>query len=369
MSKNLSQIVADLFAKPMEGNELLSQVQRLGDELRKVAHGDDTMSGKFLGLLESFRTIIPDEKQRYQAVLQALSTTSKLSRQEIVQAINSQLVELKIVENGLMPSQQSWRDALKGMESRALQLKGEMEQLRARLAQLEGEEKSVQAGIASQEKDLASAEKTVKELFATIGAEITLLSKKILDLTGEPPALPPTPPVVQPTLPAAQPAPSAPQPAARPEPVKGSAPEKKKDEEKVELKVAPPPADTKFRRKCPMCGGPFNLLQLEQKWQCFTCAYEETADEIAGEGEEEDEAQEAPEPLELEEQSAGTASSVVEQADPHKEPAGSQKRSSAVGGQPGPKKKPCPLCKKKMVWHPAARAWRCPSCYYEKRGG
>ncbi len=367
MSKNLSQIVTELFAKPMEGKELLSQVQRLGDEIRKVAHSDDTMSGKFLGLLESFRTIIPDEKQRYQAVLQALSTTSKLGRQEIIQAINSQLVELKIVENGLMPSQHSWRDALKGMESRALQLKGEMEQLRARLAQLEGEEKAIQAGIAAQEKDLASAENTVKELFANIGAEISLLSKKILDLAGETPTAPPTPPVAQPPLPAAQPAPSAPQPAVRPEPVKGSAPEKKKDEEKVELKVTSPPADTKFQRKCPMCGGPFNLLQLEQKWQCFTCAYEETADEVESAGEEEDETKNAPEPpIDLEEQ--GAASSVAEQADSNKDPAGPQKRSSPVGSQPGTKKKPCPLCKKKMVWHPAAKAWRCPSCYYEKRG-
>ncbi len=283
MSKNLSQIVTDLFAKPTEGEVLTSQIQRLGDEIRRVTHGEETMSGKFFGLLESFRTIIPDEKQRYQAVLQALSTTSKLSRQEIIQSINGQLVELKIAENGLAPLQQSWRDALKGMEARAQQLKGEMEQLRARIAQLEGEEKTVQTGMTAQEKDLAAAEKTVKELFASIGEEMTSLNKKILDLTSEAPAAEAAPPDAKPASPAIEPPPPAvqtpspaEQPAAKKDSRKHGATGKKKDsEQKIEIQAALSPEDTKFQKKCPMCGGPFNLLELENIWQCFTCAYEE----------------------------------------------------------------------------------------------
>ena len=115
VSKNLTQIVAELFAKPMEGKELSSQIQRAGDEIRKVVHSEETMFGKFRGLLESFRAIIPDEKQRYQAALQALSTTSKLSRQEIIKAFGGQIEELNALERAAAPTQQAWREGLKGM--------------------------------------------------------------------------------------------------------------------------------------------------------------------------------------------------------------------------------------------------------------
>jgi chromosome segregation ATPase len=255
MSKNLSQIVADLFAKPTEGKELSSQIQQLGDEIRKVIHSEDTVFGKFRGFLESFRTIIPDEKQRYQAALQALSTTSKLSRQEIIKTINGQIEELKIVGTGLMPAQSGWRDGLKAMGSRSQQLKGEIAQLRERLTQLESEEKAVQSGILAQEKDLELAEKTVKELFANIGAEISALNKKVEELTADATEAEPAPP------------------AAQPSPKKE--PQKKDSEQKIEIPASPLPEDTKYQRKCPMCGGRFNLLALENIWQCYTCGYQE----------------------------------------------------------------------------------------------
>ena len=162
--------------------------RRLRDEIRKVIGSEDTVFGKLRGLLESFREIIPDEKQRYLAALKALSTTSKLGPQEIVKAVNSQLEELKVLEKGLMPTIPGRRDELKAMEARSVELKGEIARLRERIAELESEEKTVLSGIAAREKELELAEKTMKDLFADIGAEITSVKKKVEELTDEAPA-------------------------------------------------------------------------------------------------------------------------------------------------------------------------------------
>jgi chromosome segregation ATPase len=153
MSKNLSQIVADLLAKPTEGKELSSRIQRLGVEIRNVVQSEGTISGKFRGLLESFREIILMSSS-VQAAIKALSTTSKLSRQEIIKAINGQLEELKIVEKSVMPSLPAWRDELKATEARTQERKGEMAKLRERIAQLENEEQTALARRGGQEKDL-----------------------------------------------------------------------------------------------------------------------------------------------------------------------------------------------------------------------
>jgi chromosome segregation ATPase len=255
MSRNISEIVADLFAKSTGGEDQSFRTRRLRDEIKKVIGSEDTIFGKLRGLLESFREIIPDENQRYLAALKALSTTSKLGPKEIVKAVNGQLEELKVLEKGLMPTVPG-RDELKAMESRSQQLKGEIAQLRERMARLESEETTVRTGIFAREKELELAEKTVKDLFADIGAEITSLKKKLEELTAE--------------APAAQALPQG-------DPLKNDIPGGKKGggEQKIGTKAASPPEDTKFQRKCPMCGGRFNLLELEKKWQCYTCAYEE----------------------------------------------------------------------------------------------
>ncbi len=98
----LSRIAADLFVKTKGGEELSSKIHRLRDEIKKIIESEDTIFGKFHGLVESFREIIPDEKQRYNAAIKALSTTSKVSRQDIAKAVNNQLEELKILEKGLL---------------------------------------------------------------------------------------------------------------------------------------------------------------------------------------------------------------------------------------------------------------------------
>ncbi len=262
MSEDLARIVTQLFAKPTNGKELSAQVQHLGEEIRKVIQSENTVFGKFLGLLESFREIIPDEQQRYLAALKALSTTLKLPPQEIKKAISGQLDELKILEKGLVPTQHAWRDELKGMEARSQQLDGEMTQLRERIKQLESEEKALRSAMSVREKDMALAEKTVRELFASIVAEVSAFNKKVSELTVDAPA----------AQPAASSAQAVPQMGSQQNVAAGTG---KSGEQTVEAGAAQAKQDTKYQKKCPLCGGPFNLLEYQNIWQCYSCAYEE----------------------------------------------------------------------------------------------
>lgn len=357
VNRNLSEIVADLFAKPTGGEDPSSRTQRLRDEIKTVIGSEDTIFGKLRGFLESFREVIPDEKQRYHAAFKALSTTTKLGPQEIVKAVNSQLEELKILEKGLMPALPGLRDELKAMESRSQQLKGEIAQLRERITLLESEEKAVLAGMAAREKERELAEKTMKDLFADIGAEITAVKKKVEEYTAESPAAQPSPSAGQPTPPAEQPGPKK-------EPQKNDVPSEKKGggEQNIEIQAAPPPQDTKFQKKCPMCGGRLNLLELEKIWMCYTCAYEEAIqNEVQSTGEEKSE--------------APVSEPIVDRSPSFVEPPGSiageyhgsRMRTAPSDEQPSFRKKTCPVCSKKMFWFPNQRAWRCPSCHYERR--
>lgn len=350
MSKSLSQIVADLFAKPAEGKELSSQIQRLGVEIRNVVQSEEAVFGKFHGLLRSLQEIIPDEQQRYQAALKALSTTSKMSRQEIIKAVSAQIEEMKIVEKSVLPSLPAWRDELKAMEDRAQERKGEIAKLRERIAQLENEEKTVLAAKAAREKDLETAEKSIQDIFANIRAELASLTKMVEELPAGAPEAQPTPGAAQ----------SAPQTA----PVKTDVPAEKKGSE---APAASAPVDPKFQKKCPMCGGQFNLLELQNIWQCFNCAYEEpaaggsqTAREVKHEP------MKAPVPAPDLWPDPDQPASFVEPLADMSEYQRPTKTSSSSGKQPI-KKKPCPACKKKMFWYPEENAWRCPDCNYERR--
>jgi len=253
----------------MDGKDASLQAQHLGDAVRRIIQRDDTLYGKFRGILDSFRAIIPDEQQRYLAAIQALSTTAKLNRDEITAAINRQVDELKLIEQGLTPFLVSWRDTLKAMEARQQAIKAELAQLRDRITQLENEDRSLVVMKLAREQNLALAEKKISGIFASIGAELQGVSRKMAELPGDVPAppaavqpVPPTaPPVVQ-TAPAKSAAPA--------EPVGGV-------QEKSGITLPPAPVDSKFQKKCPMCGGQFNLLELQNLWQCFTCGHEESA--------------------------------------------------------------------------------------------
>ncbi len=345
MANDLSQIITDLFASSTDGEELSPKVQHLRDEIKKVVESEATVYGKFRGLLLSLRQAVPDEKQCYHAALLALSTTLKLSRQEIVKAVNAQLEELKILEKGLMPSLPDWRDELKAMEARSKEMQGEMAKLREKIAQLESEEKKVLTGMAAREKEIGLIEKTTREFFAGIRAEITSIKNKVEEFTAEGPA--------------AQPAPPAVQPAPRKEPEKREVPAEKKVgvKQAIEIKGSPPPLDSKWQKKCPMCGGQMHLLEFETMWQCFNCGHEESTKE-GGQGASGSLSAPEPAPAPAVDPPASMTSG---------EYGGSKKGASLSAEQPSTKKKTCPVCRKNMYWYPDTKAWRCPSCHYERR--
>ncbi len=177
-SEILSRILADLFVKSKEGEGLSSKIHHLRDEIKKVIASEDTIFGKFRGLVESFREIIPEEKQRYHAAIQALSTTSKLSQQEIVKAVNDQLEELKILEKGLMPALPGWRDEFKVMEAKSREMQDEISKLREKIGQLESEEKGILNGMAAREKEMELVEKAVGRTLRGYGGGDNLYQEK-----------------------------------------------------------------------------------------------------------------------------------------------------------------------------------------------
>src|SRR5512143_1169273 len=263
MNEILPRIVADLFEKTKGGEELSSTIHRLREEIKKVIESEDTIFGRFRRLVESFREIIPEEKQRYNAAIQALSTTAKVSRQDIVKAVINQLEELKILEKGLLGTPSGWRDELKLIEAKSREMRDEISKLREKISRLESEEKEILKGMAAHAKEMTLVEKAVGELFTDIAAEITHINKKVQEFTAESTAYQPTPPknIFKSDIPKEE---------------KGS------DEQKSESRESSAPQDTEWQKKCPMCGGRMNFHINEQKWKCYSCAYEEAKEERRG---------------------------------------------------------------------------------------
>ena len=351
MNKSLSQIVEDLFVKSNGGEDLSAKIHRLRDEIKKVSESEDAIFGKFLELLESFQEIIPEEKQRYHAVIKALSTTSKLSQQDIFKAVNNQLKGFKTLEKGLMPALPSWRDELKAMEAKSKMVREEISKLRDKIVQFESEEKEILNGISGRQKEIEVIEKAIRELFTDIGAEITHIKNKIEEFTAESAAGQPIPPK---------------------DSMKSDMTSEKKggSEKKSEIHRPSAQQDMEWKKKCPMCEGQMNYHSIEKIWLCYTCAYEELdKDEVQVKSEEKSEDTNTPEP-------APASESIIDPSPPFavsssppssKESQHSKKESSPAHNQTWTKSKTCPVCHKKMYLYPEERTWRCPSCEYERR--
>jgi len=349
-SEILHRLAADLFVKLKTGEELSSKIDRLRNGIKKIIESEDTIFGKFRELLESFEGIIPEEKQRYNAAIKALSTTSKLTSPEIVKAVSSQLEELKALEKGLMPALGSWRDEFKEMKVKSLEIRDEISKLREKIRRLENEEKAILNDMVAREKEMEPIEKAVEELFTEIGEEITEIKKKVEEFTSESAASQPIPPKAS---------------------VKSSIPVKEKevDEQKTEMFESSAPKDTEWEKKCPMCGGRMSFLARDEMWQCYTCAYEESKqDEVRDKGEGRDEYPNAP-------KSTPASKSIFDPSPAPSTPLSSQasnevqkskKGSSPSHNQPSGKKKACPACREKMDWYQEEKAWRCSYCGYSR---
>lgn len=354
MNKALAKIAADLFAKSKGGEDQSSKVQRLRGELKKVIERDDTIFGKFRVLLESFREVIPDEKQRYHAAIKALSTTSKLSQKEIIKAVNDQIEELKVLEKSMVSAGPGWRDELKSMEARSKGIQTEIAGLKERIAKLESEDAELLKGIAEREKDAELVAKSLRELFAEIGSEIALIKTKVEEFIATESAAAAPPPPKEPV--------KAPAPAQAEN--KAAVVEKKAAAEPlIEIQAASAQPSSEFQKKCPMCGGLMNFHKNERMWMCYSCAYEEAAsDDDLSQSREKSPPSSPFAPAPTSWPASGPSASAKEED----EESGADQGSSSASNEPTDKK-PCPVCKKTMYFFPRDKAWRCPSCYYERR--
>ena len=349
-SEILYRIASDLFVKSEGGEALSSKIDRLRDGIKKVIESENTIFGKFRELVESFEGIIPDEKQRYNAAIKALSTTLKVSRQEIVKSVNNQLEELKTFEKGLMPVLPGWRDEFKEMKAKSLEIRDEISKLREKIGRLESEEKGILNDMVGREQEMELVENAVGELFTDIGAEITYIKKRVEEFTSESAASQPIPPR-----------------ASIKSDISGK--EKGGGEQKSEIRESSAPEDTEWKKKCPMCGGRMSFLTKDEMWQCYPCAYEEsTKDDVLDKSEEKTEHPNAPKPTPASKPIFDTSPPLAAPSAPlsSNEIQKSKKGSSPSNNPPSGKKKACPVCREKMEWYQTEKAWRCAFCGYAR---
>jgi ribosomal protein L37AE/L43A len=398
-SKILSRLVVDLFVRAKGGEELSHKIRRLRDEIKKVIESEDTIFGKFRGLVESFREIIPEEKQRYSAAIKALSTTAKISRQEIVKAVGNQLEELKILKKGLLGTSPGWRDGFKAMEAKSREMKDEISKLQEKIARLQSEEKQILSDMATREKEMEVVEKAVEELFTDIAAEVALISKKVEESAAASAVSQPAPiedslvdDILSDKKGGGQKNESSQSYERQNSELQKSCPmcggimnfymkekmwrcyscayeelkEEKINPQKSETRETVVPQDTKAQRICPMCGGHMDFNFEGQVWICYSCAHEESSPSgyIWNTREDESEPEAAP-------AGESTFDPFPDLATPSTSPSSSKhqeaNRESSSKKQPFFKKKPCPVCHKKMNWNQTDGAWRCPYCQYERK--
>lgn len=253
----LSQITANLLSRSKGSEEPSFNISRLSEEIKKEIAGHDEIFAKFQGLIESFRDIIPEEKQRYQAAFKALSCTSGLTPKEVLKAVDSQLSELRKLEKGFMSALPNWRGQLKAMEARSREIRNEISRLLEKIMQLEMEEQEISDNMTSREEERKLVEKGLEDAIADTAAEITGIRDKIEEFTAERVSSRPVTPQV--TMKSHEPA-----------------TQKSGDVRKNNLQNAPEPENIAKEKKCPMCGRQVKWYQKETMWKCFACGYEET---------------------------------------------------------------------------------------------
>lgn len=355
--------ILDLLARAKDG-ELLD-LALLGDEIRKGLDSGDKTFSIFNDLVESLQDIIPKEKQRYNAALKALSKTSGLNRQHILESAESRIGELKDIEGLVFSAMAGFSDALHALAARSKLIRSEIAELRKKISDLEKEEQETLSSLARRERENKAAEQAVRKVFSDVGAEITEISNKIVQFSAE---AAPTQPI---------------KPPASVEPA-----EREDAEADVELEESPAeepaaPQDTKWIKKCPLCGGQMNFHSSESLWMCYTCGNEEP-EKNAGSGAGGPAAAAAaanpPEPAPPDESAAELDPAPAAKPPVPPEPAPPAKPAPAPKNKPTPaaaqpsgkqsfpgKKKACPVCRKQMNMHEEENTWKCPFCNYQRR--
>lgn len=105
MYRRLSDVV-----ESQNNGERSARIDRIREELRRVIEREYALCGKYQALAASFRSLMPDENLRHDAVLQALSATLKQGRDKILADLREQHEELALLEEeaavlfaGLLP--------------------------------------------------------------------------------------------------------------------------------------------------------------------------------------------------------------------------------------------------------------------------
>jgi len=343
---DMKGLLSDLLSKAKKRDGL--DLVRLRDEIKKGIESKGEIIRKFRELVESFKDIIPEEKQRYNAAIRALSATSGLSRQNVLESVNNQLKELKIIEKGVLSALPGFRDELKVMEARSQEIKSEMAKLREKIMQFEKEELEILDGMAAREREMKIVGEAVGKLFTDIGVEISEISKKIEEFTAEK---------------------VSPQQIAPPDIIEIRRHEEEKGgtEEEGETEETSAPQETEFLRKCPMCGGQIHFIIKEAKWMCYTCGHEESAKDETGDAnvfaavsDPVPTAEPAPsaEPVAVTEQAVAPEDKLT--------PVAAPLTSLPSVKKPVQRKKACPSCRKQMEWHEKEKSWLCPFCSYRR---
>jgi ribosomal protein L37AE/L43A len=295
---------------PQGGEERSAKVHRLREEIGSVIEREYALLGKYREFAASFEALIPDEKLRHEAALQALSTTFKLSRQEIVEAFNRQQEELAVLEKAV-------GELFAAMGAKPFVGKQVREGQRAESAALQP----------------AETRNSVKDC-PMCGERITFDRKEnkwhcyscaYEELPGE-------------TAVAEQ------------------------QQENPESPPAPP--ETEWQKRCPMCGGQMNFHVQDERWLCYTCAHEEMpADAVQGKSEGKRKQTSTSGPASAPSFAVPLASMVTDES---RRP----KKGTALSPSPSQlaaRKKNCPVCHKKMDWHQHEKIWRCFFCDHKTR--
>lgn len=251
----LTRLAADFLARSKEGGPPAGILNPLRDEIKKTVGRTDERFWKFRGLLELFRDVIPDVIQRYNTAVKALSTTSALGWQDILDAAGNQLDELKRFEEEFMAALPDWHEEIRGMESELKGIKDEILESREKIKRLEKKEQEVLREIAAREKEMGLAEKGLGDAFMDVRAEIAGIKEKIEELfaSGEAQSLP--------------------------QPAQGQVEERSAEQaDGAEAGIPQIPAQRKAESgKCPVCGSQMVPdLNDKSSWMCYICAYKES---------------------------------------------------------------------------------------------
>ena len=293
---------------PQGGEERSAKIHRLREEIRSVLEREFALLGKYHEFASSFETVMPDEKLRHDAALQALSATLKLGRQEIVEAFNRQQEELALLEKAV-------GKLFVDIGAKTIVNKQDREELQV---ETPGGPGSYAPQQTASHRDCPMCGERIT--FDRKESRWQCYSCTYKELPGE-------------TAGADQPP-----------------------------GFSPAPLETEWRKKCPMCGGQMNYHAQDEQWFCYTCAHEELPAD-AGQGKSEEKRGQTSTPGQARVPSFAVPLSAMITDESRKSKMGTALSPSQLSAR----KKNCPVCHKKMDWHAHEKVWRCFFCNHKTR--